>query len=365
MRTALVALLLLTAGCNDPGPCDTEAALELVYDESGVPAFAGQALVIEGCGSGRFCHAPGVVGEDRYGAPFGMDFDLAVASTSSELGLAASERLRQSQLTVLRHRALIWQQVERGAMPPSGVGARVVGMSEAHHDRIGEDRRTFHPLPGLDTIEGREIVRNWLACRVPVVERTRPRVDGELNDTGFTAAVCERGCVDATWPSIYRGVVEPRCVSCHEPSSPDAGLDLMASEPTDAASVAQVLERMVGHAAVGDDCVTEAVPLLVPGDTFASLFYGKLTDEPACGGRMPLAGAPIGRQQLCAIEQWIRCGACADATDTGCNTDIEACLRSARLRCEILLDDADRPVTDADGNAQCAAREPCATHATL
>ena len=30
------------------------------------------------------------------------------------------------------------------------------------------------PLPGLDTEEGREILRNWLSCRVPVVERTEP-----------------------------------------------------------------------------------------------------------------------------------------------------------------------------------------------
>ena len=71
------AVALLAVGCkSELGPCDTEAARELVYSRDGMVATQGQALMHDSCGGAAFCHARGAEKAARLGAPAGMDFDM-------------------------------------------------------------------------------------------------------------------------------------------------------------------------------------------------------------------------------------------------------------------------------------------------
>jgi hypothetical protein len=71
------------------------------------------------------------------------------------------ERLREDLATARRFRHEILREVQRGEMPPGEAGRAVVEASPRYRD-----------LPALDEPAGREILRNWLACDLPIVERT-------------------------------------------------------------------------------------------------------------------------------------------------------------------------------------------------
>lgn len=341
-------LLVLTGGCaDDLGPGDERAALEVVYDAQGVPAFAGQALVIQSCGAGGFCHAEVGAGEleRRFGAPAGLDFDLRVASTTTAAEDAASQRLWRDQLRVLAMREHVFDQVRSGAMPPGGAAGEAYAEETAHvrFERVADDGVTFTPLPSLDTDEGRELLRVWLATRVPVVERTESRGDGSGNVTGFTVAACPRTCVDVTWERIYADVIEPSCASsaCHDDVEPAGALDLSGGAGV-------VLDRITGAPPAGELCAASGVPILTPGEPSASLLYLKMAaarSSDVCGNRMPLSGNPPSPQALCAIEAWIDCGACG-ADDPRC----DACADEARARCGVMI---------TEGEPRCASPAPC------
>lgn len=338
MRRPLAALAILLAACTpEIGPCDEQSALELVYDPAGSPAFAGQALFVRHCGGGAFCHSEDIPIESRFGAPIGLDFDVRIASTSGAGNIAQVDRLARHQLTTIRERSLVWEQVHRGLMPPPGTTA-AGGVAEPSelYERVGADGITFEPLPDLEDEatrdEAREIVRNWLACGAPVVERSQPREDNFPTDVGREIAACERDCVDVTWPALYAEVIEPGCAtaSCHDADDPAASLDLSGG-----AMAAH--GRMLDAPAMGTACEDVGIPMLTAGDSGASLFHAKLDpDAPACGGRMPDSGNPLSEQRRCAIEAWIDCGACVDDTDMACVT----CLEGRRADCGLTPDGA-------------------------
>lgn len=180
----LGALLLSLADCtSDLGACDEAEARRIVFtdDEAGSPAYAGQALIHQSCGEGAFCHSPDIPAADRYGAPAGLDFDLSLATDAPSV-----ERLRRGQLELYRHRELAMRTVERGTMPPSGVGREVVDAATRYRN-----------LPAIDTPEGRAILRNWLACGAPVVERTAEDRPADVAPVGTVVPPAPRGdCVD-------------------------------------------------------------------------------------------------------------------------------------------------------------------------
>ncbi len=358
IRARWVALgCVLLAGCDpDPGACDIEAAGEIVYDPNGVPAFAGQALVVKSCGGGAFCHSESEnVAElaDRFGAPDGLSFDLRLASLTVEVEPEETQRLVDAQLRMVNMRGLLWQQVRSRQMPPDGPA----GDAYAEHrnafewDRFADDGITFSPLPDLDTSEGREIYRNWLACDVPVIERTEHRIDREFNATGWTVHICERTCVDPSWPSIYEQVVVPSCARsrCHDGEEPGGDLDLATGGATAAHA------RMFGVVSTSSLCGDEALLYLAPGEPDLSLFYLKVaadTSEDVCGARMPLAGNALTPQRLCAIREWIACGACLDPDDSVCAT----CIAAAREDCGVAHD---------GGEAVCIEQAQCGNRCDL
>ncbi|MGE3633222.1 MAG: hypothetical protein AB7P00_25210 [Sandaracinaceae bacterium] len=355
IRSLALSLILLGAlgGCS-LGDCDLDAAYEVVYTADGTPALAGQALINQSCGGGGFCHSVDIEDEDRIGAPAGLDFNLNLASVTTDVNPEELDRLDHDQTRVARMRFEIWEQVSRGLMPPPGPDTEMVLASVPHYDRVGDDGMTFTPLPGLDTDEGREILRNWLACRTPVAERT---VDSEERPpflVGSTVPACDRRCVDPTWPDIAQQILTPSCATsrCHDADRPAAGLVLTVADPSDPAQLAMLRDTLTESVAGGVLCTsvseTASLHIVEPSDADTSLLYQKVVpDLVQCGSLMPLSGAIVNEQRACAIREWIACGACADPEDAECM----ACQETARATCGVVL--------DGDGTPQCMEQTPC------
>lgn len=353
----LVLSLALLPACSSLGSVADDAdPFELVYAPDGTPAFAGQALMIESCGGGGFCHSEGIDIADRRGAPFGLDFDMRLASTTSEPNLLEVERLNRHQQLLFNNRNRVWASVDSGEMPVGGmVGEEVLGSTRVGYERVAADMTTFSPLPGLDTPEGRELLRNWLACGTPVIERTEPRIDSADNTVGVTVPACERTCVDPTWQSIYNEILEPSCATsiCHSAEERASNLDLSLpagiTEAMRPAAIDAVLDRFLeaGAAVVAQpdgECGNDPLPLLDRADPTPAnrnLMFQKVADAGVCESTMPLAGNPLTEQRICAMQVWFECGACIPADG---NAACDTCIANRRGECGVILDGGGNPV---------------------
>jgi hypothetical protein len=343
-RSLVLAPALALLACEpELGECTGERqmeAFEIVYTAEGTPAYAGQALINQSCGGGGFCHSENIDAQDRVGAPAGLSFDLNLASVTSDLNESAVMRLERAQEDTFAHRVAVLDQVQRGLMPPQGEESMNVLASLSTYDRVSDDGTTFTPLPAIDTEEGQEILRTWLACGTPVIERTQARLDGE-NGIGSTVPTCERRCVDPTWPNIVEQIFMPSCAlsRCHDSDAPAAQLDMSVADPGDPAQLAALHEALLdpGYTAGGTLCAASAVsdvPMFVAGDAEGSLMFQKVrSDLLSCGSLMPLSGSALNEQRLCALEAWINCGACVDPEDEAC----AACVAEERAGCGVQI----------------------------
>ncbi|HJL20007.1 MAG TPA: hypothetical protein RMH99_30360 [Sandaracinaceae bacterium LLY-WYZ-13_1] len=344
-RVAVALPVLLALGCQpDLGECDQPAAFELVYTEDGVPAFAGQALMNQSCGGGGFCHASGIPAEDRYGVPHGLGMDLRPASTTDAPRDGETARLSRDQVTVYEQRHEVWGQVDSGRMPPAlpAMDREKLAQAAPRYDRVADDGVTFEPLPGIDTDEGRAILRNWLACGTPVVERTVPRSDA-APPVGYVVPACRRRCIDPTWPAIHEAIVAPRCATagCHDAETEAGALDLSAGP---AALRAQLVDQTPAGLLCGSASDFADTPMIAPGDPEGSLLWVKVAPTgDRCGSTMPLSGAPLSEQALCALREWIAAGAPAEAPGPD---ELEA----LRSRCGVTVE---------AGEPTCAMPTPC------
>lgn len=178
LRLFAVLTVAVSMGCgSDLGECDMTEAMEVVYlttprDRTGEPAYAGQALTYASCAGGAFCHSSTTTGVSRYGAPAGLDFDVKTACTGLSGEDCGAETLR---LVNAVHDSEDWaddmlDEVEAGTMPPRGELTDMV-LTSLKSFWVYE-RADGSALPAIDSSEGKEIFRNWLACGAPVVERT-------------------------------------------------------------------------------------------------------------------------------------------------------------------------------------------------
>jgi hypothetical protein len=306
LHAALAATLLLPCvGCTpELGTCDPAAAVSVAYDEAtGMPAYAGQALVIASCGNGAFCHGAEARGRDRYGVPTGLELDVRLAAIDGAVDEAEVVRLRHGRFHVVQHARAILASVEAGTMPPDGAAGAEALDGAPRFVRIDEQEGAV-PLPAVSTPEGRAILRNWLACGAPVVERPVPRMDGAPAEV-VPALVLPP--VEPTWASIFGDVLETRgCAAARCHGGTEAGFRV-----TDAAGTYAAL---VGAAASGEDCDGMGT-LVVPGSPDASLFLAKLSAHRGamvCGDPMPIGGIPLRAEDLDAIRTWITNGAPRD-----------------------------------------------------
>ena len=198
----LVAMTLTAAGCQaNLGECDIEAARSpIYYDDDGFPAYPGQAIVEVSCGQGRYCHSSGIPSDERFGVPVGLELDVGIAT--DEAGL---ERLRHARRVAFNMRHEMLGLVDGGEMPP-GPPASDIALAGAPRYRayVGTPEET--ELPWIGDPEGREVLRNWLACGVQVIEGTtgESTLVGDIV-TGLTIdvcpdgqATCGGGCIDVT-----------------------------------------------------------------------------------------------------------------------------------------------------------------------
>lgn len=243
MRFALalvVGLSIMAAGCaptvgTREANCDEAAAREIVYRRDGTAIYLGQALLSHGCSnSGAYCHGSGTAENEeenpRHGVPLGFDFDvLPVTSTAGEG--AALAALAERQRRVHEHRNDIWAAILDGSMPPGDVGrvvvertspfVRIDGPGGVPED-LGE---TLAPRADADDLrEGREAVRNWLACGAPLIERSpqaltfvpSARACGSVEDCPLDFECESDRCVPASCTSeadcARGGCVDGSCV---------------------------------------------------------------------------------------------------------------------------------------------------------
>lgn len=300
-RALFFALASVLAACEpELGECDAEAAIAVAYDRAtGMPAYEGQALLVSSCGYGAFCHGADATDRERFGVPRGLELDVRIAAEDGSVDEAAIARLRHGRFRAVQEARAILHTLDLGTMPPDGELSRMVASGAPVYVHASD--AGLEPLPSVDTPGGREIVRNWLACGAPVVERPAPREDG-AHAVVVPALVLPP--VEPTWDSIFRDVLAARgCAGalCH--GGTEAGFRV-----TDPAST---YDALVGRAASGKDCEGMGT-LVVPGDPDASLFLQKLSaraDEQVCGRPMPIGGLPLRDEDLAAVRSWIEAGA--------------------------------------------------------
>lgn len=153
------------------------------------------------------------------------------------------------------------------------------------------------------------MLRNWLACGLPVVERTEPASDDEdpVPEVGYVVSLQEEP-LEPRWADIYERLMVTRCSSrpCHGAAAA-GGLDLTGERES--------LQRLTGSRPV-DSEYCGAVPgaWIVPGDAEGSLLFQKLAGvdaagDPVCGEPMPQSGARLSTTSLENVRRWIDEGA--------------------------------------------------------
>ncbi len=314
---AAAALPALLAGCQPQlGQCDTEGAFTLVVDRNGYPSYAGQAMIQQACSP---CHSVGATGATRRGAPANLNFDAAPSRSDdpSMPDMEVVERLAISRQSIFDHRFAMFSTVETGSMPPGEAGlAALIDAGFTYLD-------SGQPMPYIDSAEGEDIYKNWLACGGPMVTQT-----AEPGDSDAPGAPCDPGgytlqdaehCyyrrtappIDPTWTAIYSAIiVDGGCVSCHGPGPASfimqSALDLSDKDAGYAA--------LVNVPAMGSPCADEGGAVrVIPGDADGSLLIHKLENHTAdgsdvCGDSMPL-GVLLPPSQIAVVRQWIDDGA--------------------------------------------------------
>jgi hypothetical protein len=311
--TLPLALLLLVTACSPTvqGPCDEELARRPYYDPDGAPAYFGQALITAEC---AICHFE----RGARGATAGMELDLPLVAEVGEAAVGPMRHLRARQSTVHAHRDLVYQQVLAGTMPPRGVMPVV-----RYVDADGE------PMPSSREPGAHELLRNWLACGAPVVERTEAIACITDADCPLTAS-CDLDrdqCIgvgdvvarlgegvdcsapEPTFAWIYpcvlsRSAAALGCSGCHV-GAELGGLslpDIDTAYTTLTTGAPDAASMCAGHG-----------PYVVPSSPETSLLFLKLSEAPPCGGRMP--AAPLPDEEIELIRAWIAAGAPRDSRD--------------------------------------------------
>lgn len=313
-----VCAALLGAGCEAElgGSCDdaTRAVAETVActPELNVQ-YAGQALVNGTC-AGGFCHSIDAANDDtraevgqrnaRRGVPGGFNFDLRHATTANEL-----DQLRSNRAYIAAHAGEFYALVESGDMPREGPNVPAVDSSQGVVAATGEE------LPTLDTAAGRAILRAWLICGAPVVERTTneaPAPGAPVGDA-LDPTICAEP--EPTFDSLFAVVIRGSCAveGCHAGVPPDgsAPTGMMLLDPNDPALS---YTNLVGVPAMGVECIDGGGTRVIAGDPDASLLIRKLEgdgtpDGAACGGRMPQGGPYLRASTIRVFRDWIAAGA--------------------------------------------------------
>ena len=291
VASSLVVALVL-AGCKaDLGTCDVNAANQVVFSPEGTPFMQGQALIHQSC-AGAFCHASGAIGDLRKGAPHGLDFDVnPLTLTSQPLQLTS---LQNGIAKVREEAAEMWGEIEAGTMPPGAAGTRgLFNWTNAQKMPVVLD---------INTPQGKDIARNWLACQAPIVAGvTGAQVPPNLGAVVPAAMV---SATTATFKSVYDTLLGTSCKGCHVAGGPYA-----KQTPLDFTSEQTAFATLVSQPASTTGMCPGRGQLVMPGSCQNSLLFQKLQPAPGCGATMPLGGDPVMAATMTALCAWIDGGA--------------------------------------------------------
>ncbi|MFK7999533.1 MAG: hypothetical protein AB8H86_08045 [Polyangiales bacterium] len=323
----IFCVALLSLGCRASlGECnDLELPIVFQTDAAGaVPMYAGQALMVQSCGAGdSICHSANATGPGRRAVPIGFDFDVRPLdrtvcgeNTNTADCLEEQARLRTAVQIAFDYRVLSWNEVAQERMPPGGAEPVDPGAARYFSRIANNEGVPGEELAGLDTEEGKELFRNWVACGMPVVGQqgapsstTTPgdNCDPTGENEGAYGQCRVAGAPpmppDPNWNSIY-SYLRRDCASsiCHGgDAEPIMGEDAMVA-----------YDLIVGGPSSDDQACGDRT-LIVPNDVNASLLYEKLAASeefpPSCGDEMP-RGAPAPPDSFLApIREWINAGA--------------------------------------------------------
>jgi hypothetical protein len=347
-RRAFWSVSLLTAGalfsaaCNDLGTCDDPARgrSTIKYGSKGV-IYTGQAILLTSCAN-NVCHSSVAKGDARKGAPEGLDFDLRPISDPApgpvvmgpDGGIVAVQvdalqvaGLRARQRKVFDEREDIWEQVERGLMPPDDAFENLAQVFRTMFSADGACPMGM-PLGTLDN--AKEELRKWLACGTPIVEASssllpfaQPAASAGPEEraagaaayagaTGYQYPECAGGSGGdgGTAPSftdIYNGILAGPsygCLGCHGTGIAMGGFDI--------GTIDKAYTTLLGANGQGGatTCTTNPAPFVRPSDPTNSYLVTKLGGSGAlCGDRMPLGMNGISASDLDQLRQWIMAGA--------------------------------------------------------
>jgi hypothetical protein len=309
----LVPLSLFALGCGeDLGTCDDPNEGRDTVIVNGVVMYGGQAIINKSCAGGR-CHSSTADGVSRSGAPKGLDFDLMPVRESDAMGEALNKAdepvielkpsqisgLRVRQRTVYDLRQRIWDQIRWGLMPPRAsefsLFLELKSIFNTDEETACEKEKRYS---SLQSARGQEVLRNWLACRAPIVETNTAVVTKETGGAiGWQFPICEAPVSEGDSISLEALLEGPlaSCQSCHPTlSDPDfSSLELTASSVVDETRK-----------------ICEGKPYVTKGDPEKSFLYDMISkDDPGCGhSRMPQGGA-LKDEEIALVESWIKAGA--------------------------------------------------------
>lgn len=347
VATGLAALALVGCG-TDLGSCDAATSQALVYDGQGVPFYAGQFVVAKSCSAG-FCHSAQATRGRRLGAPAELNFDVATVDGADDTN-PATRRMRDGKAVIDDWAERMYGTVESGWMPPGEAGDPFRA-----HDACTDDATLVARLPpgdpatcdpyglpsvrfDLDDDATRDVLRNWLACDAPLVERTQAPASGT---TLLGDVVPARSAVQPTFASIWSIVLsDENCTGCHQPDLPPsqrAFYELAGElDLSDRQTAFRGLLGLDGEGAFSNaeevtpqGCRGSPLRLVEPGDPDGSILVEKLEayegDPASCGEAMPIVGSAVPQSTIDTIRLWIENG----ATNDGCVADGLGCLEPA------------------------------------
>jgi hypothetical protein len=306
--------------------------------------YAGQAILLASCASG--CHSSTVTGKARAGAPQGLDFDLAPASSgfavrgtdgnvvAVQLRSADVAGLRRRQREIFEQRELIWDQVDNGLMPPADNFKNNVTNIARFMFGAGGSCPSGAKLAGFG--EAKQELRKWLACSTPIIETNSaelphvpvsPTSDAGAWDeaaggiaysgaVGFQFPACaitggDDGGMSPTFEQVYANVLmNPVCIGCHSGISPMGGFDLS----TQAGAYTKLLGANGQGGMTSCSAAENPRPFVKPNDPAGSYLIAKLGGAgsgTACGtyGVMPPDTQGVSGAELELVRQWILAGA--------------------------------------------------------
>jgi hypothetical protein len=294
-----------------------------VVTADGKVMYAGQAIIVASCASGT-CHTSTAKGDARRGAPEGLDFDIAPATFSAttvdkegntvgNVDKADLDRLAKYQRKVFDERDHIWEQVDRGLMPPDGPLGQPSRDAPQGALFVTYDADTCTRGAALNPIKSgsaKAELKEWLACGTPVVEASGPGLPQEVAGTvGRQFPECGGGPTAPTFEAVYSTILVPTCAVCHP-----------TLNAPDFSSIEKSYESLLGAGGKGvpSGCSTNDAPYVTPGDVSKSYIVAKVGGGGAfCGPVMPESPTPLSTEQLDLLKAWIDAGAPAPGQSAG------------------------------------------------